>query len=240
MLRVEGLHAGYGKASVLHGVGLHVQPGETVALIGANGAGKTTLLHTLSGLIRPTAGRILFAGAPIHAEAPHDIVACGLIHCPEGRRVFARMTVAENLALGAHLRRDRDGVAGDVARIYGVFPGLRTRRQQLAGTLSGGEQQMLAIGRAMMARPRLLLLDEPSLGLAPQLVQQVFAAIPTLGDEAMALLVVEQNADVALRVAQRAYVLEAGHIILVGEAARLRGDPRIRQAYLGGAPAKEA
>ena len=238
MLSVEGLVAGYGRAAVLHGIDLTVGAGEVVALIGANGAGKTTLLQALSGLISPTRGSVHFAGAPIHRLAPHDIVALGLVHCPEGRRVFPRMTVAENLALGAYLRRDRAGIGRDLARIYDVFPGLGARRSQPAGTLSGGEQQMLAIGRASMARPRLLLLDEPSLGLAPRLVRQVFAALTDLGDAAMPILLVEQNADVALRVAARAYVLEAGRIALSGDAAAFRHDPRIQQAYLGGGPAR--
>lgn len=235
MLRVDGLHAGYGKAAVLHGVNLTVKPGEVVALIGANGAGKTTLLHTLSGLIRATSGSITFMDQDLRRAMPHAIVAMGLVHCPEGRRVFARMTVAENLALGAYLRRDAAAVAQDLERVYDVFPSLRQRRGQLAGTLSGGEQQMLAIGRASMARPKLLLLDEPSLGLAPRVVRQVFSALGQLGGEAMPILLVEQNADVALRVAHRAYVMEAGHITLSGDASVLRGDPRIQRAYLGAA-----
>lgn len=233
MLTLEGVSAGYGKAQVLHEISLHVPTGRTVALIGANGAGKTTTLHALSGLIRPTAGRILLAGRDITRLPAHDIVALGLIHCPEGRRVFARMTVNENLLLGAYLRADAASVDEDIERMYEVFPGLAARRHQLAGTLSGGEQQMLAIGRASMARPKLLLLDEPSLGLAPQVVRRVFAALHTLGTAHMTVLLVEQNASIALSVADEAYVMEGGRITLHGPCAELKNDPRVRRAYLG-------
>ena len=235
MLRFEKVEAGYGKASVLHDVSFHIAPGRTVALIGANGAGKTTTLHTLSGLIRARAGRILFDGHDITQCAPHAIVARGLIHCPEGRRVFPRMTVEENLLLGAYLRRDAAGIADDLARMYRIFHGLDVRRSQLAGTLSGGEQQMLAIGRAAMARPKLLMLDEPSLGLAPKMVKKVFEALHTLGGDAMTILLVEQNAAIALKIADEAYVMESGRIIMQGPCHTLRDDPRIHSAYLGGA-----
>jgi branched-chain amino acid transport system ATP-binding protein len=237
MLNITDLHAGYGAAEVLSGVTLHVPRGQVVALIGANGAGKTTCLHAISGLVRARSGRIQLDGHDITNAAPHNIVARGLIHCPEGRRVFARMTVAENLALGAHLRRDTAAVREDLARVYEAFAVLGERQSQLAGTLSGGEQQMLAIGRASMARPRVLLLDEPSLGLAPRMVRRVFAALGTLmaaGGEPPSILLVEQNASVALAVADSAYVMEGGRIVLQGPAAELQGDARVRASYLGG------
>lgn len=233
MLKLEGVSAGYGKSQVLHDVSLHVRAGQTVALIGANGAGKTTALHTISGLVRPTSGTLTLDGQNITHLSPHAIVALGLVHCPEGRRVFARMTVSENLALGAYLRRDTAAVAQDMQRMFEVFPGLAARRHQLAGTLSGGEQQMLAIGRASMARPKVLMLDEPSLGLAPQVVRRVFGALHTLGSATMTVLLVEQNAAVALAVADQAYVMEGGRITLSGSAKSLHDDERVQRAYLG-------
>ena len=233
MLRFESVTAGYGRAQVLHEISLHIRPGRTVALIGANGAGKTTALHTLSGLLRPTSGTITFAGQDITFRPAHEIAALGVVHCPEGRRVFARMTVEENLLLGSYLRRDKAAIAQDLRRMYEVFSGLASRRHQLAGTLSGGEQQMLAIGRASMARPKLLALDEPSLGLAPQVVRKVFGALHTLGSAEMTILLVEQNAAVALGVADDAYVMEGGRILLSGPAHALRDDERVRRAYLG-------
>lgn len=237
MLTLDGVSAGYGKAQVLHGVSLRVPPGRTVALLGANGAGKTTTLHVLCGLLRASHGSITFDGRDITALPAHEIVSLGLVHCPEGRRVFARMTVHENLMLGAYLRRDTAQVQEDLARMYTVFAGLAARRHQSAGTLSGGEQQMLAIGRASMARPKLLLLDEPSLGLAPQVVKRVFAALNTLGTPHMTVLLVEQNASIALSVADEAYVMESGRITLHGPAEVLKNDPRVRRAYLGEASA---
>lgn len=233
MLRFDSVSAGYGRAQVLHDVTMHIRPGRTVALIGANGAGKTTALHTLSGLVRPTSGTITFEGRDITGRAPHEIAGLGVVHCPEGRRVFARMTVTENLLLGAYLRRDAGAIAEDLERMYTVFAGLAHRRNQLAGTLSGGEQQMLAIGRASMARPKLLVLDEPSLGLAPQIVRRVFGALHTLGAADMTVLLVEQNAAVALGIADDAYVMEGGRIILSGPAQVLKEDARVQRAYLG-------
>ena len=218
----------------MKGISLAVEEGEIVALIGANGAGKSTTLCTISGIARPRAGKILFGGAEIQGWPAHRIVAQGISHAPEGRRIFTTLTVAENLNMGAYLLgSDRAGIEENRARVYNLFPRLAERAEQLGGTLSGGEQQMLCIGRALMARPRLLLLDEPSLGLAPLLVRTIFTAIREINARGVTILLVEQNARAALRIAQRAYVLETGRVVLAGAAAELLEDERIRRAYLG-------
>jgi branched-chain amino acid transport system ATP-binding protein len=232
MLTVEGLRAGYGKVEVLHDVGLEVAPGKIVALIGANGAGKTTLLKTISGLIRPAAGAIVFAGQDIARRAAHKIMALGISHVPEGRAILKRMSVLENLRMGAYVRRDSE-VEGDIAAAMARFPVLAERRHQPAGTLSGGEQQMLAIARALVARPRLLLMDEPSLGLAPKLVTGIFHTLRQLREEGKTILLVEQNARQALQVADHAYVLERGRIVLAGTGATLLDTPEVQRTYLG-------
>lgn len=231
-LGVRGLHAGYGGIEVLHGVELAIEPGEIVALIGANGAGKTTLLKTISGLIRPTGGRIEFEGREIARQPAHKTVEMGISQVAEGRAILKRMTVIENLRMGAHTRRDR-GIESDVAAMLDKFPALGARRKQPAGTLSGGEQQMLAIGRALMARPRLLLLDEPSLGLAPMIVTQIFRTLRELRAEGNTIFLVEQNARRALQLADRGYVLERGRIALEGAGERLLDDPEVQRTYLG-------
>jgi branched-chain amino acid transport system ATP-binding protein len=236
LLEIAGLAAGYGRIGVLKDVGLSVAAGEIVAIIGANGAGKTTLLRTISGLIAPSAGRIQLAGQPVGGLAAERLVAAGLAMVPEGRRVFAPLTVRDNLTMGAYLRlraRARAAVAADLEQVLALFPRLAERAGQLAGTLSGGEQQMLAIGRAMMARPKLLLLDEPSMGLAPLVVGEIFRTIERLNREGMTILLAEQNARMALRVAQRGYILEQGAIVGAADAATLRDDPAVQRAYLG-------
>ncbi|MCC6445450.1 MAG: ABC transporter ATP-binding protein [Armatimonadetes bacterium] len=233
MLSVEGLTVAYGGIRALDNLSLTVEAGELVALIGANGAGKSTLLRALSGLVRPVSGRILLDGIDITHAPCHRIVRLGMSHVPEGRRIFANLTVAENLALGAYVRRDRAGIRADRDRALALFPRLKERLTQVGGTLSGGEQQMLAIGRALMANPRLLLLDEPSLGLAPTLVRDIFHTLEALNRSGVPLLLVEQNAHMALRIARRGYVLESGRIFLSGDASALAGDARVREAYLG-------
>jgi branched-chain amino acid transport system ATP-binding protein len=234
LLQLTNLDVFYGAIHALRGVSVSVRPGEIVTLIGANGAGKSTLLRAISALVRPKAGMIVFDGDDITRQNAAAIVARGLVHCPEGRRIFANMTVRENLELGAYLRRDRDGVATDYEQALTYFPRLRERLTQSAGTLSGGEQQMLAIGRALLTRPRLLMLDEPSLGLAPNLVQDIFRIIQTINRESgTAVLLVEQNANQALAVAHRGYVLETGRIALEGPASELRANPEVKKAYLG-------
>ena len=233
LLRVEKLSVAYGAIVALRDVDFEVQPGEIVTLIGSNGAGKSTLLRTVSGLLRPRAGSIWFDGRDITGERPDRRVARGISHVPEGRRIFANLSVRENLQMGAYLRRD--GEAAALERVLALFPRLRERLAQSGGTLSGGEQQMLAIGRALMAQPRLLLLDEPSLGLAPLLVQQIFAIVREINAQGTTVVLVEQNARQALRVARRAYVLETGAVSLSGDAAQLARDERVRDAYLGGA-----
>ena len=234
MLTLERVVAGYGRTICVHNVSLDVQAGEIVAVLGANGAGKTTMLMTISGLVRPRQGAIVFNGVRLDRLPPAAIAAQGVGHIPEGRRMFARLTVLEHLQLGAYVRRDPRGVAEDAAKMWELFPILRDRQQQLAGTLSGGEQQMLAIARGLMARPKLLLLDEPSLGLAPKLVAQVFERIARIHAEGLPILLVEQNARMALQVASRAYILETGAIAMSGPAATLAADPRVKAAYLGG------
>jgi branched-chain amino acid transport system ATP-binding protein len=233
LLEVAGLTVRYGAVEAVRDVALRVHAGETVCLIGANGAGKTTTLRALSGVVRAAAGTVTFAGQRIERKRPAEIVAAGLVQCPEGRLVFGRMNVEENLRLGGYSRRHDPAVLEEVERVYALFPVLGERRRQAAGTLSGGEQQMLAIGRALMGRPRLLLLDEPSLGLAPVIVERIFETIGALGREGLAVLLVEQNAALALAASSRAYVLELGEVVVSGAAAELRGDDRVRRAYLG-------
>ena len=233
MLELRQVRAGYGNIEALHGIDLEVREGEIVTLIGANGAGKTTTLMTISGCVRARAGTVTFAGTDITGLPPHQIVALGLVQSPEGRKIFPRLTVRENLEMGAFTRRDPAGVAKDMARVLELFPILGERRAQAGGTLSGGEQQMLAIGRAMMAKPKLMLLDEPSLGLAPLIVSRIFEVIRELNRGGATILLVEQNARMALRSATRGYVLETGSITMSGEAAQLLQDPRVQRAYLG-------
>ena len=232
LLKVQGLDVFYGAVHALKGVDLEVRKGEVVTLIGANGAGKSTLLRTISGLVRPRAGAMTFDGQDLARLAPCKVVSAGISHSPEGRAVFANLTVEDNLVLGAYLRKD-SAVASDMERMFGIFPRLKERRRQNSGTLSGGEQQMLAIARALMSRPRLLLLDEPSLGLAPILVEKIFEIIIEINKEGTAILLVEQNALMALGIAQRGYVLETGHIALSDEASALARNERVRKAYLG-------
>jgi branched-chain amino acid transport system ATP-binding protein len=233
VLKVEGVAAAYGAVTALRGIDLAVAPGELVCLIGANGAGKSSTLRAISGLLRPSAGRIVFDGREIQGREPAAILETGIAHCPEGRRVFPHLTVYENLAMGAYIRRDRHAVAADIERVCAHFPILAERRRQMAGTLSGGEQQMLAIGRALMSRPRLILLDEPSLGLAPTIVEATFAIIAGIRREGTTVLMVEQNAYLALRMADRGYVMETGRIVLEGRASDLLADDHVRRAYLG-------
>jgi branched-chain amino acid transport system ATP-binding protein len=233
-LHLENLDVSYGAIQALRGVDVTVNQGEIVTLIGANGAGKSTLLRAASGMVRAKSGRVEFLGEDISRLSIASIVSRGLIHCPEGRRIFANMTVKENLELGAYLRSDKQGIADDYERALTYFPRLRERLAQSAGTLSGGEQQMLAIGRSLMSRPKLLMLDEPSLGLAPILVQEIFRIIVTINAESgTSILLVEQNANQALGVANRAYVLETGTITLSGNAAELKSNPDVQKAYLG-------
>ena len=233
MLALERVAARYGRIAALEDVTLAVSAGELVCLIGANGAGKTTTLKTISGLLRPIAGRILLDGAEIHGLSPREILRRGIAHCPEGRRVFPYMTVRENLEMGAYARADAQAVAEDLARVLSHFPILAERRRQAAGTLSGGEQQMLAIGRALMARPRLILFDEPSLGLAPTVVHKVLDTIRDLNRAGVTCVLVEQNVTLSLKLASRGYVLENGRVTLSGAGADLLSDDRVRSAYLG-------
>jgi len=233
VLELADVHVRYGNIRALQGVSLRVDTGELVALIGSNGAGKSTTLRTISGLLRPTQGTIMFEGADITNAGTDRIVARGISQCPEGRRIFGSLTVSDNLRLGAVSRKDAKEVAADLEMVFELFPLLRERLGQAGGTLSGGEQQMLAIGRALMSRPRLLLLDEPSLGLAPLMVERIFATIAELKRQGRTILLVEQNVHQALDVADRAYVLETGRITLDGAAAVLRHDPKVEQSYLG-------
>ena len=233
MLSIQGLEARYGSIKALNGVSLEVQRGEIVALIGSNGAGKTTLLHTISGLLRATGGSIEYEGASITRKTPEEIVRLGVVHCPEGRKVFPRITIYENLLAGAFTRKDTQGVKKDIDTLMDRFPRLRDRRNQLAGTLSGGEQQMLAICRSLMCRPAIMLLDEPSMGLAPSLVKEVFQIINEIRANASTILLVEQNAFMALKTADRAYILETGQIVRSGEAKLLLEDDFVRRSYLG-------
>lgn len=234
MLKVEGIDVFYGNIQALKNVSLTVEEREIVTLIGANGAGKTTLLKTLSGLLRPTAGTIHYLGESIRVKPVQSIVKAGISHVPEGRRVFANMTVEENLELGAFLRKDKKGIKQDLDKVFSLFPKLHERRNQLSGTLSGGEQQMLAIGRALMAKPKLLLLDEPSMGLAPLLVKQIFNIIQEINKDGTTILLVEQNAHMALSIANRAYVIETGSVVLSGNAKEMQSSEKVKEAYLGG------
>ena len=233
LLAIENLSVHYGAIQALHGVSIAVESGEIVTLIGANGAGKSTTLRAVSGLVKPSGGTITFDGKSLAGMAPHKILRRGLAQVPEGRGIFPNLTVDENLDLGAFARKDRKNVAGDRQRVFDLFPRLKERLDQRAGTLSGGEQQMLAIGRALLARPRLLLLDEPSLGLAPQLVQTIFKIIREINASGTTIFLVEQNAHMALRVAHRAYVLEVGSVVMQGDAKQLAASDEVKKAYLG-------
>ena len=233
MLEFKQIHTRYGPVDCLKGVDFSVRCGEIVALLGANGAGKTTVLKTISGLVRPVLGQVIFENKVLSSVKPEAIVFAGVSHVPEGRKIFQRLDVLENLELGAYIRRDRAGIQKDLDNVLALFPILKKRLKQKGGTLSGGEQQMLAIGRALMSRPRLLLLDEPSLGLAPILVSSIFKMIETIHQQGVTILLVEQNAHMALKIASRAYVLEVGRIVLEGDAETVRHSPAVREAYLG-------
>lgn len=234
LLEVRGLQVAYSGIHAVKGIDLHIAPGELVALIGSNGAGKTTTLKTLAGLLSPVAGQVIFDGKNLANVVAHQRVAMGIALVPEGRGVFARLSVAENLLMGAYSRCDQAEINDDLTRMYALFPRLVERRGQLAGTLSGGEQQMLAMARALMSRPRLLMLDEPSMGLAPLMVKKIFATISDVAAQGMSILLVEQNARLALQVAGRGYVMEGGAITLSGESAELLGSDAVQRAYLGG------
>lgn len=234
MLTVNDINVFYGAIHAIKGVSLEVNEGEIVTLIGANGAGKSTILRTISGLLKPKTGSIQFEGQEIAGMPAHEIVKTGISQVPEGRRIFAEMSVLENLELGAFTRKDKDGIKADMELVFERFPRLKERSGQLAGTLSGGEQQMLAMGRALMSRPRLLLLDEPSMGLAPLLIKEIFAIIQDINKTGTTVLLVEQNANMALSIAHRAYVLETGRITLSGDAKELAASDEVRKAYLGG------
>jgi branched-chain amino acid transport system ATP-binding protein len=234
VLRVDGITVRYGKTPALRGVSLEVREGELVTLIGANGAGKSTTLRAISGLLPLAGGAITFRDRPIGGAAPRDILAAGIAHCPEGRHVFPQLSVRENLMMGAYLRRDRAGVAQDLERMFAKFPRLEERLEQAAGTLSGGEQQMLAIARALMSRPALVLFDEPSLGLAPNLVERTFEIVAEIRDEGTTVLMVEQNALAALEMCDRSYLLETGQVVQQGSGTDMLANPHIRAAYLGG------
>jgi branched-chain amino acid transport system ATP-binding protein len=236
VLEIKNLQVSYGAITALHGISLCVKPGSIVTLIGGNGAGKTTTLRTVSGLLKPQTGEILYAGKSLVSLPPHRIVGLGLSHVPEGRMVFANLTVHENLMMGAYLQRDRAVIRQELERVFTTFPRLQEREQQVAGTLSGGEQQMLAIGRALMSRPKFLMLDEPSLGLAPLLVKAIFEKIVEINrTQGITILLVEQNANLALEISNFGYVLETGKIILRDNSAALRQNPQVKSAYLGGA-----
>ena len=233
MLELKDVHTYYGNIHALKGISLTVDDGEIVTLIGSNGAGKTTTLRTIQGIIRPRYGTIILDGAALEKLPPHEIVARGVAQSPEGRLIFPRMTVSENLEMGAYARKDKEGIQQDMERVFTLFPRLKERMSQKGGTLSGGEQQMLAMGRALMARPRVMLLDEPSMGLAPILVEQIFRIIEELNQQDTTILLVEQNARMALSIAHRGYVLQTGEIRLQGPAAQLREDEEVRKTYLG-------
>jgi len=233
LLELESVHTYYGHIHALKGISITVEEGEIVTLIGANGAGKSTALNTISGLLRPRQGRIRLAGEDLLAYKPHEIVAKGIVQVPEGRRMLGRLTVTENLEMGAFTRRDKPEIVQDMERVFALFPRLKERRNQLAGTLSGGEQQMLSTGRGMMARPRMLMMDEPSMGLAPVLVDSIFDTIKQLHKEGTTILLVEQNARMALSVANRGYVMQTGEVVLQDSAEALRANEMVRKAYLG-------
>jgi len=234
MLKIDGLEVFYGAIQALRGISLEVSEGSIVTLIGANGAGKSSTLRTISGLIKPRAGKISFHGQEIQGQPAQKIVALGISQVPEGRRIFPNLTVQENLELGAYLQRDKGEIRRSMGVVFGHFPRLEERRAQMAGTLSGGEQQMLAMGRALMSKPKLLLLDEPSMGLAPMLVQEIFSIIKEIRDQGTTILLVEQNAHMALSVADYGYVMETGTIVLSGTAAELASSEEVKKAYLGG------
>ena len=234
MLQVKDLSVHYGVIQALKQVSLEVNEGEIVALIGANGAGKTTLLHAISGLVKKSEGEIVFLDNSLNKATPRNIVSSGITQVPEGRRIFPDMSVAENLLMGAYLRKDKKGIEEDMQKVYERFPRLNERKKQLAGTLSGGEQQMLAMGRALMAKPKLLLLDEPSMGLSPLLVKEIFSIITEINKQGTTVLLVEQNARMALQIADRAYVMETGKIVLSGTGEELAASDEIKKAYLGG------
>jgi branched-chain amino acid transport system ATP-binding protein len=233
LLEVEDIHVFYDKIAALKGISLSVEPGQIVTLVGGNGAGKTTTLRAISGLLHPREGDIRFEGRSLGSFMPHEIAAMGVVQVPEGRRIFARLTVEENLAMGAFTRDDRQAIAEDKERVLVLFPRLRERLKQVAGTLSGGEQQMVATARALMARPRLLLMDEPSMGLAPLVVESVFETIRTINEQGVTILLVEQNATMALAIADRGYVLESGRVVLAGQGADLLDNEEVQRAYLG-------
>jgi branched-chain amino acid transport system ATP-binding protein len=233
LLEIEDMHSYYGHIEALRGISLTVDEGEVVTLIGSNGAGKTTTLRSIHGILPPKQGRIIFAGEEIQGVPAHELISRGIAQSPEGRRIFFRMTVLENLEMGAYHRNDASGIREDMDRVYDLFPRLKERTKQEAGTMSGGEQQMLAIGRALMSSPRLLLLDEPSMGLAPVLVERIFEIIREINKQGTTILLVEQNANIALEIATRGYVLETGTIVNSAPAAELREDPTVREAYLG-------
>jgi branched-chain amino acid transport system ATP-binding protein len=233
LLKLEAVHTFYGTIEALKGVSIEVDEGEIVTLIGSNGAGKSTTLRSISGLTPPREGSIEFEGEEIGETPPQEIVQRGISQAPEGRRIFQRMTVHENLELGAYLRRDSDSIERDLERVYSLFPRLEERKRQKAGTMSGGEQQMLAIGRALMANPKLLLLDEPSMGLAPVLVERIYETVAEINKQGTTILLVEQNANFALEVSKRGYVLETGQVALADEASALRENPEVQKAYLG-------
>lgn len=233
LLVLDNVHSYYGNIHALQGISLYVNEGEIVTLIGANGAGKSTTIRTISGIMHPREGSIVFDGQPVHDVEAHDLVSRGIAQSPEGRRIFPRLTVRDNLEMGAYKRRDTKAIQEDIEMVFNLFPRLRERRNQLGGTLSGGEQQMLAIGRAMMARPRLLLLDEPSMGLAPVLVETIFETITRINAQGTTILLVEQNALMALEVAKRGYVLQTGQVVLQDDAEALMHNEMVRKAYLG-------
>ena len=233
MLKIEDLEVSYGAVQALRGISMEVNDGEIVSLIGANGAGKTTTLHAITGLVPIKSGSVIYDGHDLRKTDPSRIVTMGLAHVPEGRQVFTRMTVAENLAMGAYFRKDKKAIAGDLERVYARFPRLKERAKQLAGTLSGGEQQMLAVGRALMGKPKMILMDEPSMGLSPLLVKEIFAITREVNKQGITILLVEQNAKMALAISDRAYVLETGTITLSGDAQELLNDTRVKKAYLG-------
>jgi branched-chain amino acid transport system ATP-binding protein len=233
LLEVQDMHSFYGNIHALRGVSLSVEEGEVVTLIGSNGAGKTTTLRSINGVLPPRQGKVVFGGEEIQGVPAHDMITRGIAQSPEGRKIFSRMTVLENLEMGAYHRNDRDGIRRDMDNVFDLFPRLKERIKQEAGTMSGGEQQMLAIGRALMSRPKLLLLDEPSMGLAPVLVERIFDIIKEINKQGTTILLVEQNANVALEIATRGYVLESGSIVNSAPAEKLRQDPKVREAYLG-------
>jgi branched-chain amino acid transport system ATP-binding protein len=233
LLEIQDMHSYYGHIHALRGISLTVEEGEVVTLIGSNGAGKTTTLRSVHGILPPREGKIVFSGEEIQGVAAHELIGKGIAQSPEGRRIFSRMTVLENLEMGAYHRNDTSEIREDMDRVFDLFPRLKERTRQEAGTMSGGEQQMLAIGRALMSRPKLLLLDEPSMGLAPVLVERIFGIIREINKQGTTILLVEQNANVALEIATRGYVLETGAIVNSASAAELREDPSVREAYLG-------